>query len=425
IYLVMSEIPLYGVSGQQGDPFALLRVIFASRRGTLMELGIGPIVTAGLILQLLKGSKMIKIDTSKPEGRRAYSSLNKLLAIAFTGFEAGAFLIGGAYGNITQQVAIGIFVQLMAVGMVVILMDELIQKGWGLGSGISLFIVAGVTQEIAWKTLSPLPAGDGLSIGVFFALAQTLAEGRAFDALFRTGGLPDLFAFFATGIIFVIIVYLEGFRIEIPVAHAKYRGFRGKYPVKLFYVSVVPVILASALFADVFFAATLVWNRSPDSFLSDFLGRFDGEGNPLSGMAYYFTAPRSLGAVVADPIRSTIYVFAFVGLTTVFAWTWVSIAGLGPRTVAKQLIDSGMQVPGFRRSERSVEDLLQRYIPVVTILGGALVGLIAAVADFTNAFGSGTGILLMTSILWQYYQLLAKERIEEMYPGIGKLLGRT
>jgi protein transport protein SEC61 subunit alpha len=66
IFLVMTEIPLYGLSSALGGEFNALRVIFASNRGTLMELGIGPIVTAGLILQLLTGSGLIKADMSNP-----------------------------------------------------------------------------------------------------------------------------------------------------------------------------------------------------------------------------------------------------------------------------------------------------------------------------------------------------------------------
>src|SRR4030066_261533 len=120
LYLIMTEVPIYGVPTQQGDPFLYLRVIFASHRGSLMELGIGPIVTAGLILQLLAGSVM--------------------------------------------------------------LLDEMIQKGWGLGSGISLFILAGVAQSILWESLSVLPAlsgGEALrAFGAVPSLIQALLEGQ-------------------------------------------------------------------------------------------------------------------------------------------------------------------------------------------------------------------------------------------------------
>src|SRR4030065_669907 len=84
VFLVMTEIPLYGITGEVQEQFGALRVIFASNRGTLMELGIGPIVTAGLILQLLAGSSIIKCDMSNPEDRGLFTSASKVFTIVLT-----------------------------------------------------------------------------------------------------------------------------------------------------------------------------------------------------------------------------------------------------------------------------------------------------------------------------------------------------
>jgi preprotein translocase subunit SecY len=86
-------------------------------------------------------------------------------------------------------------------------------------------------------------------------------------------------------------------------------------------------------------------------------------------------------------------------------------------------MDSGMQIPGYRRSGRPIEAVLKRYIPVVTVLGGIIVGLVAATADFFGAFGTGTGILLSVGIIYQYYELLMQERAAEMYPAFRRILG--
>ena len=150
IYLVMSEIPLYGIDPGVEDNLGSLRIIFASNRGTLMELGIGPIVTAGLILQLLIGSAIIDADMSKPEDRSLFSTGSKFFAILLTAVQAAAYLVSGMYGTLSGATSIIIFSQLLTAGVIVILMDELVQKGWGLGSGISLFIMAGVAQQIFW-----------------------------------------------------------------------------------------------------------------------------------------------------------------------------------------------------------------------------------------------------------------------------------
>ena len=74
-------------------------------------------------------------------------------------------------------------------------------------------------------------------------------------------------------------------------------------------------------------------------------------------------------------------------------------------------------------SEKPIESILKRYIPVVTIMGGIIVGLIAGVGDFLGVFGSGTGILLSVGILYQYYELLMRERAAEMYPALRRIFG--
>ena len=112
-----------------------------------------------------------------------------------------------------------------------------------------------------------------------------------------------------------------------------------------------------------------------------------------------------------------------VGFSVVFSITWLEVGGLGPGTVAQQLVDSGMQIPGFRRSGKSIEMILKRYIPVVTILGGAIIGILAAVSGFFGVFGTGTGILLAVGILYQYYELLVQEQVSEMYPAFSRVLG--
>ncbi|MEM3014214.1 MAG: preprotein translocase subunit SecY, partial [Candidatus Bathyarchaeia archaeon] len=150
----------------------------------------------------------------------------------------------------------------------------------------------------------------------------------------------------------------------------------------------------------------------------------DGNLVPVGGLAYYVTSPtRGFVEVLGNPVRYLIYSVILVAFCVVFSLIWLQVGGLDPRTVAKQLVDSGMQIPGFRRSERPIETLLSKYIPAVTVLGGLIVGLLAAIADFFGAFGTGTGILLSVGIVYQYYQQLMQERVEEMYPALRRFLG--
>ena len=429
-YLVMAQIPLYGVASGMSDQLSYTRIIFASAQGTLMELGIGPIVTAGLILQLLKGAEIIKLDFKKTQDRALFSASTKILAITVTFAEAIAFMIGGAFGTgLTTPTMIVIISQIMFAGLMVILLDELLQKGWGLGSGISLFIAAGVAQQIFWNIFSLIPSGTGY-FGVIPNTISNFLSNSPESVFMRPGGLPDILTMSLTFAIIGLIVYAEGIRIEIPITSVKYRGFQGTYPIKLLYVSVLPVILTGALLANVIFFSQFIWSRynpANSNSLLNLIAIFnvnDPTQGPIGGLAYYISPPRGIEVASVEPVRAITYMLFYVVMCTIFARVWVEIGGLGAKSVAKNLLGANVQVPGFRRSQASVEVVLQRYIPVITIIGGILMGILASGADILGIFGGGTGILLMVSITMNYYQILMKERLEAMMPGLASFLGK-
>jgi preprotein translocase subunit SecY len=290
--------------------------------------------------------------------------------------------------------------------------------------------MAGVAQNILWSTFSPT---NGLFVGslsAFLTKQQTLTAWAVGTA---SGVYPSLLGFIATIIIFIIIIYLNGIRIELPMTYAGYKGFRSRYPIKLLYVSNLPVIFASALFANVFFFSQLLWGTQGrpapgTNILFQIIGDFSqnvtsGSVTPVGGLAYLVTAPRNIQNVIADPLRAAVYLGILVVFCAVFSLIWLEVGGLGPEKVAQQLMDSGMQIPGYRRSGRPIEQILKRYIPVVTVLGGIIVGLVAGFADFLGVFGTGTGILLSVGIIYQYYELLMRERAAEMFPAFRRILG--
>jgi preprotein translocase subunit SecY len=268
------------------------------------------------------------------------------------------------------------------------------------------------------------------------SLSAYLSHGQSLMAwVFGTasGVYPSLLGFFATIGAFLIIIYLNGIRIELPMSYAGYKGFRSRYPIKLLYVSNLPVIFASALFANVYFFAQLMWSTrgrpAPGtSLLFNIIGNFNynsttGNVTPAGGLAYLLTAPTNIEQVALDPIRAAVYLGVMVAFCAAFSLIWLEVGGLGPDKVAQQLMDSGMQIPGYRRSGKPIEAVLKRYIPVVTILGGIIVGFIAGFADFFGTFGTGVGILLAVGIIYQYYELLMQERAAEMYPAFRRILG--
>ena len=431
IYMVMSQTPLYGATTPAFDFLAFARVIFASQQGTLVELGIGPIVTAGLLMQLLKGSEIFHLDFKKPEDRSLFQTATKLVTYIVIIAEASLYGLS-VYGPRLPSPEAGYILigQLIAASVIIMFLDELIQKGWGLGSGISLFIAAGVSQQIVWSMFSPVPAGDGGLTGVIVNLLSTILKGgNLLDVFFRANQLPSIFAMFLTAGVLLILVYTQGMKIEIPIVSTKYRGFSAVYPIKLMYVSNIPVILASALTANAVFVGQLLWanfNPHNNSPFMNFIGMFDpsSPSTPTGGILYYITAPRGLDVAALDPLRAVLYVLFMIGIVVLFGRLWIELGGLSAKTAAKNLLDADVQVPGFRRSNEPVENILQKYIPSVTIIGSMILGAIAGTSDVLGVFGGGTGILLTVDILINYYNLLIREQVETVMPRLGALLGR-
>jgi preprotein translocase subunit SecY len=84
-----------------------------------------------------------------------------------------------------------------------------------------------------------------------------------------------------------------------------------------------------------------------------------------------------------------------------------------------------MQIPGFRRNPGVIEKVMERYIPAVTVIGGALVGVLAVAANMLGTIGavSGTGLLLTVSITYKIYEEIAEEQLMEMHPMMRQMFG--
>ncbi|MFA4646104.1 preprotein translocase subunit SecY [Pyrococcus kukulkanii] len=426
LYYVLAEIPVYGIPKQIQDYFQFLRVVLAGRNGSLLTLGIGPIVTAGIILQLLVGSEIIKLDLANPEDRRFYQALQRVFSVFMCFFEATIWVLGGAFGrvgiDVTHAIAVLMILQLAMGGIILIVLDELVSK-WGIGSGISLFIAAGVSQRILTRSLNPLTdpniidplTGKPAIVGAIPYFIQHILKGDLWGAIYRGGTAPDMLAVIATIIVFLVVVYFESMRVEIPLG---YRGvtIRGRYPIRFLYVSNIPIILTFALYANI-----QLWARLLYRYGHPWLGTFDpNTGNPISGFVLYVIPPRNIFTVIDHPVRALVYLLMTVAFSLLFGFLWVELTGLDARSIARQLQRAGLQIPGFRRDPRTLERVLQKYIPYVTFWGSLTVALIAVLADFLGALGTGTGILLTVGIIYRFYEEIAREQISEMFPALRK-----
>merc|ERR1711966_390404 len=92
-----------------------------------------------------------------------------------------------------------------------------------------------------------------------------------------------------------------------------------------------------------------------------------------------------------------------------FSKTWIDVSGASSRDEAKKLYDQGLTITGHRYELGSIKKRLDKYIPTAASLGGACIGALTVIADFLGAIGSGTGILLAVTIIYQYFEIVYKE----------------
>jgi len=467
LYFILTNVMIFGLSSVTVDLFEQYRFIMAGASGSIMHLGIGPIVTASIILQLFVGAKIIKLDLTKKEDKAIYQGTQKILVIVmivvesvpqiFGYLQPSEGLIGLAGGEGTANFII--VIQLIIGALLVFFMDELISK-WGIGSGISLFIAAGVSQAIFTGLFNWLPVGggevtlstppSGVIPGTYFMATEMTLEdlvGGGYQTMFignsSIGYENAIVPLLGTIVIFLIVVYAESSRIELPLAHGRVRGARGRYPIRLIYASNIPVILMAALLANIqMFAMLLYQSNLPLLGHQWWIGTYDpslGTTQALGGGAWYLSSPGGINSWLIPimqggdqfhgslqyALKVIIYLSAMIIGSILFAKFWIETTDMGPSAVARQIQSSGMQIPGFRRDPRVLRKVLARYIPVVTIIGGAAVGALAGFADLIGTVGraSGTGLLLTVGILIRMYEDIAKEQAMEMHPVLRGFFG--
>jgi len=328
------------------------------------------------------------------------------------------------YGDIREigiVISVLIVIQLFVAGIICVLLDELLQKGYGLGSGISLFIAVNICESIVWKSFSPTTVNtgkgtefEGAVIALFHLLITRTDKVRAWREAFYRSNLPNITNLLATILVFLIVIYFQGFRVELPIVTRKQKGQSGTYPIKLFYTSNMPIILQTALVSNLYLISQVLYKRFGGNVIISLLGRWEQteysqQSIPVGGLVYYISPPQGVNDLISDPFHSLCYISFILITCAVFSKYWIFVSGSSPKDVAKQLKDQNIMFAGKRDDEASMKKHLEKYIPVAAAFGGMCIGALTLIADFLGAIGSGTGILLAVTIIYQYFEVFVKE----------------
>jgi preprotein translocase subunit SecY len=447
LYFVLGMIPLWPLSPNTLSQFEYLSIILGAEFGSLLSLGIGPIVTGSIILQLLHGAGIFKFDLHTHEGKQRYQGFQKLTSMLFVIFESGIYVFMGGIvppaeiNGVAITSAVMLQLQLMLVfqlflgGMLVLFMDEIVSK-WGFGSGISLFIAAGISKQIFMRLVS-FSDGTGLFpwetgfnaeniVGQLWSMILSLMGGNM-----QAVGLA-FFAIVATIVVFGVAVYAQAMKIEIPLSFGRIRGHGIRWPLQFIYTSNIPVILVASLFATLQLWVRLLQNWTGGNPLP-IIGGYTA-GNVPVGLVAVFNGPNLLHTIIQSggqwaiiwPVlmQAFVYILLMVGGSVLFSIFWVQTSGMDARSLAEQIMSSGLQIPGFRKDRRILERILERYIMPLTVMGAITVGFLAAMADLLGALSRGTGILLTVMIVYKLYEDIAREYMYDMNPLMRKFMGK-
>ncbi|MEM3075015.1 MAG: preprotein translocase subunit SecY [Candidatus Pacearchaeota archaeon] len=424
-FFILSNIPLYGLGPSFLTRFDQLAVLLGTDFGSIISLGIGPIVTASIILQLLVGSGIINIDTNKEEGKKYFQGLQKILVIFFIIFESSVFVLMGGLSPDSSLGNIGVtlmIVQLILGGIAIMMMDDVVQK-WGFGSGISLFIAGGVSLRL-FTSLLQFFGTEGIK-GGFQPVGQIWVFITSIMNNNPTGAIAAAATILVTILIFLIVVWMQSLKIEVPLSYDRLRGYGIKWPLAFFYTSVIPVILVSALAANIQLGAGLIqnWLGKPT-----ILGEINNQGIAVSGFASWIGGVNLLNAFITKSythfmiLQSIGHVIFYIFFSVLFGFFWVKTSGMDAQSQAKKIMQSGLTIPGFRKDERILESVLERYIMPLTIMGGIAIGLLAAISDIVGTLVVGTSFLLVIMIFYQLYQSIAQQHATDMHPSLRKFV---
>jgi preprotein translocase subunit SecY len=417
-FFVMSNIALYGADPGFLEQFEFLAVILGTNFGSIISLGIGPIVMASIILQLLVGSQILNIDTSTPDGKKFFQGLQKLMVFFFIIFESIIYVLMGGIQAAPGFTAL-VIGQLMLGGLAILFMDEVCQK-WGFGSGVSLFIAAGVGWQLITASFGFLGTqGQFQASGKVIALIASLMNADSQGALLAGAAIV------ATVVLFLMVVWIQNLKIEIPLSYDRLRGYSMKWPLQFLYASVIPVILTSALIANFTLFGGLIqnWLGRPT-----FLGNIVN-GQPVSGILYWIGSTNVVERIITGSFEIALigqtlgHIAFYMFFCALFSVFWVKTSGMDAGAQANNILKSGLQIPGFRKDHRILESILSRYVMPLTVMGGLAIGLLAAVADILGTLVGGTALLLGIMITFQFYQNIAQQHAMDMNPAMKKMMG--
>ncbi len=396
VFRIMANIPVPGVDAEKlkdffagNQLFGLMNIFTggAMSNFSIAMLGLGPYITATIILQLLtmifpKLKEMY--HESGPEGRNKFNQYGRILTVPLAVLQAYSMIIllrnQQVIGYMSPFSLITSIAVITGGAMFLMWLGELITEK-GIGNGVSLLIFAGIIARI--------PADIRQAI-VTYSPAQ----------------LPSYIGFILVAIIVIagVVIINEGQR-NVPVAYAKrvrgrrmYGGFSTHLPLRVNQAGVIPIIFALSIMLFPGMIAKFLTNV-PNQFIAH--------------------AAQSFGNLFTN---QTFYAILYFILVVVFTFFYTA-GTFDPKAISENIQKQGGFVPGIRPGENTA-NFFTRILNRITLVGALFLGLIAvlpmiisAATGVANLSIGGTAVLIVVSVVLETMKQVESQLVMRDYEG--------
>lgn len=416
ILLSARQIPLYGVQLQPGtrhDPLYWGNLFSASNDNSLLTFGITPILIPEIMRQILVASRSMDVDHNSPEAHTLMNRMQKLIGILFSIFGAVSYVLrSGAAGKLGAGNAALIALQILFSGIVVIYLDDVLKKGYGLVSCISLLTAANICGNVLWKTLSPMylthhgkgTEYEGAVLACVHLLITRTDKLPAMHDTFYRQNLPNVINFLATCFFVPVAIFFQGLSIVMPVRTPHLPRFQVNCLIKISNISYGSIIFHRMLAEILYAISKLLYMNYGGNTLVNQLGTWKGSKQPIpdGGIAYYIAAPPTLSDLLKDPLHVFMYVVFVLVACALIAVCWLRVCASSKRFRNGFLVLQEEQFM-FAEPDSVPQNELRRHVAKASCFGGLCVGALIILGDFIGVFGSGTGIMLAVTTLYPYF----------------------
>lgn len=423
LYL-FSQLPIVGGSKISNDPIYWLRPVFGAEKGTLLEFGVFPIISSGLIFQLLAGLKLIKVNFNSRTDRELFQTLQKVFTIFQYFVLTNLFLFTGYFGyNLTFWQYVLINLQLVGTGFVFTLVSEIIDKGYGFGSGSLTFVTVNIATNFVGDIvgLNTVKTTRGFeSTGALVNLIKNIRNKPFKNAIveaFTRSHLPNLTQVYITVATLLATIYLQNFRLELPIRSNRVRSVSNVFPIRLLYTGSLPLLFSYVVLFYIntigYAIVNLVFKNDPNQIAVKVLGNYITTGFNSNfiiekpSILYFFAPSKGLFDSIISPLRTIVF-FGTVLITSAwFANVWSLISGSAPKDLANQFKEQGISIAG--RRDVSVSKELQRVIPVAAVSGAAVLASISEVGEIFGANGKSAAIIVAVGAAFSFLEIIATD----------------